>query len=101
MNIFICTARIVSRPIFLQIQSVNLFHITVVVDNFRNTSIPFVVHVFAKGKRTKKILQKCSIGNYIIIQSSIHIKKTLKSSKNDKRKMKNMFMKINNAFSLQ
>nr|YP_009511656.1 hypothetical protein [Melanthalia intermedia]AXI97533.1 hypothetical protein [Melanthalia intermedia] len=101
MNIFVCTAQIVSQPALCKVENVNSSYMIIAVQNFRTTATPLIVKAFAKGKIAKKILQEYSLGSYVIVQSSIYVKKTLNSSKNsDKKKLKSVFIKINDIFNL-
>nr|YP_009732406.1 hypothetical protein [Gracilaria textorii]QHS70991.1 hypothetical protein [Gracilaria textorii] len=101
MNIFICTAYLLSQPKLTKVKHQNFCYILLslknVVNNIPNPNIE--IKAFAKGKVAKQVFDLYEQKNSVVIESSIYIKR-MKTLDNNIKKSKMIFVKIHKIHNL-
>nr|YP_010197983.1 hypothetical protein LK227_pgp119 [Gracilaria multipartita]UAD86399.1 hypothetical protein [Gracilaria multipartita] len=99
MNIFICTAYLLSQPKLTKVKHQNFCYTLLSVKNFLHHIPNIKIQAFAKGKVAKQVFDLYKQKNSVVIESSIYIKK-MKTINNHKNKSKLIFIKIHKIYNL-
>uniref|UniRef100_A0AAU7YPU3 Ycf41 n=1 Tax=Gracilaria hainanensis TaxID=2871843 RepID=A0AAU7YPU3_9FLOR len=93
MNMFICTAYLLSQPKLTKLKHQNLCYTLLSLNNCLDNTPNIRIKAFAKGKVAKQVFNLYRQKNCVIIESSIYVKKIRNLDKN-KKKSKMIFVKI-------
>nr|YP_009509265.1 hypothetical protein [Gracilaria vermiculophylla]AXI96915.1 hypothetical protein [Gracilaria vermiculophylla]QXU75121.1 hypothetical protein [Gracilaria vermiculophylla]WDZ68021.1 hypothetical protein [Gracilaria vermiculophylla] len=93
MNIFICTAYLISQPKLIKVKQKDLCYILISLYNYRDNTSNIKIKALARGKVAKQIFDLYQPKHTIVIESSIYIKKKQALDKY-KKGSKMIFMKI-------
>nr|YP_010197574.1 hypothetical protein LK244_pgp119 [Gracilaria flabelliformis subsp. simplex]UAD85990.1 hypothetical protein [Gracilaria flabelliformis subsp. simplex] len=99
MNIFICTAYLLSQPKLTKVEHQNFCYILLSIKNFLDNIPNIKIKAFAKGKVAKQVFDLYKQKNSVVIESSIYIKR-MKTLDNNKKKSKVIFVKIHKIHNL-
>nr|YP_010198974.1 hypothetical protein LK147_pgp117 [Hydropuntia urvillei]UAD88423.1 hypothetical protein [Hydropuntia urvillei] len=95
MNIFICTAFILSQPKLKKVKNQNFCYMLLSLNNHHNKLSNIRVRAFARSKVAKKIFDLYKEKNKVIIESSIYTKKLLLGNYKKKSEIYIKIHKIN------
>nr|YP_009019665.1 hypothetical protein [Gracilaria salicornia]AHH24633.1 hypothetical protein [Gracilaria salicornia]UAD87594.1 hypothetical protein [Gracilaria salicornia] len=99
MNIFICTAYLLSQPKLTKLKHQNLCYALLYLGNYLNNISNIRITAFAKGKVAKQIFDLYKQKHCVLIESSIYIKK-IRTLDKSKKKSKMIFVKIHKIHNL-
>nr|YP_010195934.1 hypothetical protein LK221_pgp121 [Gracilaria bursa-pastoris]UAD83331.1 hypothetical protein [Gracilaria bursa-pastoris] len=99
MNIFVCTAYLLSQPKLTKVKHQNFCYTLLSLKNLLDNIPNIKIKAFAKGKVAKQVFDLYKQKNGMVIESSIYIKK-MKTLDNDKKKSKVIFIKIHKIYNL-
>lgn len=88
MNLFICTARIITTPRLSLDKQKPLTQMIVCMHNHKKRYLSYYVYTKVKGKLAHKVFEMYNTGDFIVVQGSIKMKvrKIQYSNKNTKTK---------------
>nr|UAD85786.1 hypothetical protein [Gracilaria ferox] len=99
MNIFICTAYLLSQPKLTKVKHQNFCYMLLSLKNVLDNIPNIKIKAFAKGKVAKQVFDVYKQKNSLVIESSMYMKK-MKTVNNNTKKSKVIFVKIHKIHNL-
>ena len=95
MNLFICKAKVITKPRLVLYKKKALVQMLVCLTNYKRGSSWYYIYTKTRGKLAHQVFDMCMKGNYFIIHGSIKIKfKKINISKHKFKKQKFLVMII-------
>lgn len=101
MNLFTCTARIITIPKLSFFKKKALIQMVICIHNNKKKSLWYYIYTTAKGKLANHIFNIYNRGDFIIIQGYIHTTYKQLDVNNNFKKKKFINLKINKIYPIK